>query len=142
MRALFDVNVLIALLDEEHASHDVALQWLGDHIADGWSSCAITQNGCLRIMSSQGYPNALPIQVVAERLREATLASPHEFWMHDVSLLDARAVELSRVHSARQLTDVYLLALAVHHGGRFVTFDRHVIRSAVAGATNAHLVVL
>jgi predicted nucleic acid-binding protein len=40
------------------------------------------------------------------------------------------------------LTDLYLLALAVHHGGRLVTFDRHIALGAVAGARPEHLVQL
>jgi predicted nucleic acid-binding protein len=51
-------------------------------------------------------------------------------------------VDRSRVHGPRQVTDVYLLALAVHHGGRFVTFDGRVLLEAVTGATQEHLVVV
>lgn len=51
MRSLFDVNVLIALLDAGHIHNDLALSWLQDEIHEGWVSCPITQNGCVRIMS-------------------------------------------------------------------------------------------
>jgi hypothetical protein len=40
------------------------------------------------------------------------------------------------------VTDAYLLALAVARGGRLVTLDQNVPRSAVPGARPAHLVVL
>ena len=42
----------------------------------------------------------------------------------------------------RQLTDLYLLALAVHRGGRLVTFDQRIAISAVPMAGAQHLVVL
>lgn len=43
----------------------------------------------------------------------------------------------------RALLDVdVLLALAVAHGGRFVTFDARVALGAVVGATEDHLTVL
>lgn len=143
MRALLDVNVLIALLDAGHASHAAAVAWSDAHLAPhGWASCAITQNGCVRIMASPGYPNARSVVAVAERLAEATATTLHEFWRDDVSVLDGSRIDLSRVHGARQLTDAYLLALAVAHGGRLVTFDRGVPLGAVVGATAAHLVVL
>lgn len=58
------------------------------------------------------------------------------------ALLDADRVDPSRVHGPRQVTDVYLLALAVEHGGRFVTFDGSIPRSAATGAEPGHLVVL
>ena len=142
MRALFDVNVLIALLDAGHVSHHEAMAWFERHAQEGWASCAITQNGCLRVMSAPGYPNTRPAVAVAERLREATAHPAHVFWGDEVSLLDQRRFDLSRIHGSRQLTDAYLLGLAVHHGGRLVTFDRAVSRSAVLGATAEHLVVL
>jgi len=60
MRALLDVNVLIALLDRDHIHHPVASDWLLANIHTGWASCPLTQNGCIRIMAQPGYPNALP----------------------------------------------------------------------------------
>ena len=61
MRALLDVNVLIALLDAAHMHHARATQWLQQEIAHGWASCPLTQNGCLRIMAQPAYPQALPL---------------------------------------------------------------------------------
>lgn len=66
----------------------------------------------------------------------------HAFWPCDVSLLDARIVDSSRLHGSRQVTDAYLLALATAHDGRFVTFDRSLSLTAVHGATEEHLTVL
>ncbi len=142
MRALLDVNVLIALLDADHASHRAASTWFAAHADLGWASCPITQNGCIRIMSHPGYPNAQPVVGVAQRLRAATLHPVHQFWPDDVSLLDDHAIDSSRVHGPRQLTDVYLLALAVAHGGRLVTFDGSIAVAAVRGATPEHLLRL
>jgi toxin-antitoxin system PIN domain toxin len=142
MRALLDVNVLIALLDSDHTSHAVALSWFTEHAREGWASCPITQNGCVRIMSNHGYPNALPIQSVMKRLADACEDDVHEFWSDDVSLLDPNTVDSTRIHGPRQLTDIYLLALGVRHGGRFVTFDTGIPLAAVRKATTHHLVVL
>jgi hypothetical protein len=142
MRALLDVNVLIALLDARHASHHAARSWFADHAAPGWASCAITENGCIRIMSHPSYPNNRTVHEVADRLRRATADPIHEFWSESVSVLDASRVDLGRVHGPRQLTDVYLLALAVANNGRLVTFDTSVTLDTVSGATAAHLVVL
>ena len=54
MRALFDVNVLIALHDSDHVHHHVASAWLQESGGHGWASCPLTQNGCLRIMAQPG----------------------------------------------------------------------------------------
>ena len=141
-RGLLDVNVLIALLDPDHSLHQRAREWFGRNVETGWASCPLTQNGCMRIMSHPGYPNALSVRAVMERLREATRSAHHEFWADDVSLLDPRIADASRIHGPRQLTDVYLLALAVHRNGRFVTFDASVPLSAIAGAQKKHIAAL
>ena len=142
MRALLDINVLIALLDADHPHHAWSARWLKTHARHGWASCPLTQNGCIRIMSQPGYPHPVPASVVAERLRGAARHSAHQFWPDDVSLLDARVADMSQVHGPRQATDVYLLALAVKHGGRFVTFDGAIARTAVVGAEPRHLLIL
>ena len=142
MRALLDVNVLIALLDADHASHRSALAWFGDHARGGWASCPITQNGCVRIMSHPGYPNAHSVLEIVQRLRAATAGRTHQFWPDSQSLLDERLIDATRVHGPRQLTDVYLLALAVKNGGRLVTFDASIAIGAVKGAKAQHLLQL
>jgi hypothetical protein len=132
MRALLDVNLLIALLDADHASH----------ARSGWASCPITQNGCIRIMSHTGYPNPLPARRVMQRLAGACASPLHRFWPDEISLLDPSITDFDRIHGPRQLTDVYLLALAVHNEGRFVTFDSAVPMAAVRGIKRSQLVVL
>ena len=141
-RALLDVNVLIALLDADHSLHARAREWFSRNAAGGWASCPLTQNGCVRIMSHGAYPNALPVGSVVERLREATRSAYHQFWADDVSLLDPRTADAGRIHGPRQLTDVYLLALAVKRDGRFATFDASVPLSAINGADKRHVVAL
>ena len=137
MRSLLDVNVLIALLDAEHVHHDAARDWMRENIRHGWATCPITQNGCLRIMAQPGYPQRIPSSLVAERLREATATDHHRFWSDDVSLLEARTVDWGRIIGPRQITDVYLLALAVGHQGRFVTFDARIAPDVVPGGTES-----
>jgi toxin-antitoxin system PIN domain toxin len=142
MRALLDVNVLIALLDAAHVHHDAANRWFDATYEQGWASCPLTQNGCLRIMSTRAYPRAQPVAAVAERLREATSQYIHQFWPDEVSALDPLRFEQNRWLSSTQVTDAYLLGLAVHRGGCFVTFDRNVDRALVRGAGSEHLVVI
>lgn len=142
MRALFDVNVLIALLDQAHPYHDVSMSWLKTNIGRGWASCPITQNGCVRIMSQAAYPGARPVAQVIERLRAATAHPAHQFWTGDVAIIDSQILDASRVHGSRQITDTYLLALAVKHAGRLVTFDGGIALAAVKGATRGNLEAL
>lgn len=142
MRALLDVNVLIALLDGSHTHHALARDWLASNLDEGWASCPITQNGCICILSQPGYPNPVPAALVAERLAEAVRHLAHEFWPDSVSLLQPECLKWPRILSSRHVTDAYLLASAVQQGGRFVTLDRGIPLAAVNGAKPRHLVVI
>jgi uncharacterized protein len=93
-------------------------------------------------MSNPGYPEAIPTVHVAKRLEEAVNDPAHEFWPDAISLLDSSLFNWSFVLGHRQVTDMYLLALAFYHGGRLVTFDRAIMIEAVGGAESQNLVVL
>lgn len=142
MRALLDVNILIALLDSNHIHHTQATDWLVSHIDEGWASCPITQNGCIRILSQPSYPNSVPAKQVADRLAEAIQHAAHEFWPDGISLLNTGYLMWERILSSRHVTDAYLLALAVQQGGRFVTLDRGIAIEAVVGASPEQLLIL
>lgn len=141
-QTLLDVNVLLALLDRDHVDHQRARDWLDVEIVSGWASCAITENGFVRIISQPRYPSPISPAEAIRLLRRASETSHHRFWPCEISVLDDRIVDSKRLHSPRQVTDAYLLALAVRHGGRFATFDRSVSVSSVHGATEANLMVL
>ena len=102
----------------------------------------MTQNGCLRIVSQPRYSNSMSVVEVMRRLRELTDTTAHEFIADDISLLTPGRIDISAVSGHRQLTDVYLLALAVAHEMRFVTLDRSVELTAVNRVRERHLVVI
>jgi len=139
MRSLLDVNVLIALLDGGHAMHARAMTWLEREAHRGWASCPLTQNGVVRIMSQPAYPTPRPAAQVAQRLAQACSAPEHVFWAADVSMLDTSVIDWQRLLGHRQITDAYLLALAVRNHGRLVTFDARMGTEVVMGATAEHL---
>jgi uncharacterized protein len=141
-RALLDVNVLLALLDSDHIDHERARTWIEDEMDAGWASCAITQNGFVRIISQPRYPSPISPAEAIGLLGDACADPHHEFWHCDVSLLDERTIDRTRLHGPRQVTDAYLLALATRHAGRFVTFDQAMPTSAAHGATADDLEVL
>ena len=74
-----------------------------------------------------------------DRLRLFSAQSDHEFWPDGISLRDEKIFAAERIQSSRQLTDLYLLALAVVHQGRLVTFDHGIPLSSVPHATAANL---
>ena len=141
--ALLDVNVLIALVHPRHIHHDVAHDWFADEHGSGWATCPLTENGFLRVLGNLARNNAfVPIPVLSGHLRRFCASRGHEFWPETISVRDERLFDLSLVRGHRQITDIYLLGLAVKRAWRFVTFDRAVPLAAVKGATRASLVVL
>lgn len=142
MRALLDVNVLIALLDTAHVHHQRARAWFEANVRHGWASCPITENGCVRILSQSAYPGHLAPGQAAALLRDATRTQHHAFFPDDVSLLDETMFEWRSLLTPRQLTDAYLLALASHHKACFATLDARVMRAAVPAAAARHMVVI
>ena len=136
------MNVLIALADEKHSHHQRALDWLNSNTEQGWATCPITLNGCVRILAQPRYSNPLSVMEAVRRLRELVSDSQHRFIPDDVNLFDEGLVDVSSISGHRQLTDIYLLALAVAHGLQFVTLDRGVRMESVKGANEKHLVVI
>ena len=144
MRALLDINVLIALFDPDHAFHERAHAWWTPNRKHGWASCAITENGAIRIMSNPAYSRKVqftPGNLIAQ-LRQFTVESDHKFWGDEISLRDGTIFAADHIHSSRHLTDLYLLALAVAHESRLVTFDERILRSAVPNAKPENLCVI
>lgn len=142
MRGLLDINVLIALHDRDHVHHERAALWFESEVQQGWASCPLTQNGCLRIMSQPGYSSPQPLAVLVAMLQSSTATSFHAMWNDDISMLDATRFHHPHIHSQRQLTDLYLLGMAVKNGGRLVSFDQRIPLGAVRGATKDHLILL
>lgn len=123
--ALLDVNVLLALLTEAHADHRMAQRWFLDNATQGWATCPFTQSGFVRIASNPAY--CRPARSMNEVLQTLfrTLRHPaHEFWSASLNLEQAVARVGHRLHGPRQVTDAYLLGLALDHGGSIATFDR------------------
>jgi uncharacterized protein len=142
LRALFDVNLLVALLDEQHVHHTRAHQWWSAARESGWASCPLTENGFLRVISQPAYPNPVPVSAAHELLGRQRAETDHAFWPADVSILDTEIFARERLLGPKQLTDVYLLALAVKHGGCLATIDGGVSLEAVRGAEARHLAIV
>jgi uncharacterized protein len=143
MIALLDVNMLVALMDSRHLHHGKARGWWAAEKASDpvvrWASCAITETGFLRIVTLGAYPNRFQLADALSVLRRAIALPGHVFWPEDVSLLDEAVIDHSRLLGPRQITDIYLLALAVRHDGRLVTLDTGITTAAVRGAKTRHL---
>jgi len=65
----------------------------------------------------------------------------YQFWVEAISILDSSVFRPNRLLSSQQITDTYLLGLAVRYGGALATFDRRINTDAVIGGDSAlHLI--
>jgi len=141
--ALLDVNLLIALFNEHHVHHEPAHDWFADYHGQPWASCPLTEIAFIRILSDPSQRGGLiPLPTLADHLARFCRDEQHEFWPDAVSIYDDTLFDLSVVRGHRQVTDAYLLGLAVRRGGRLVTFDQSIPISSVKGATRASLEVI
>ena len=85
---------------------------------------------------------AIGIKEAIKTLSQAVSTPGHEFLSDDISLLDQQLFAHEHIQGPKQLTDIYLLALSVFHGARFVTLDEGVPHVAVLQATNVSVQVI
>jgi len=143
MRHLLDINVLIALMDSNHAFHSRAHRWW-TATPRSWASCPLTENGMVRIMASSNYSKSTRFTVheIASRLAHFASSSDHAFWPDSLTVRDSRVFHYPSILSSKHLTDLYLLALAAENQGCLVTFDQHIPLTAVPKGTAKHLDVI
>lgn len=142
MTFLLDVNIAIAVIDEKHVDHVVALDWFEREGRHDWATCPIVQNGVVRIIGNPRYANSLGSpSAVTSHLREWTQSPANSFWADDISILGGGLIDPKRILTHKQVTDTYLLALAVKNGGRLATMDRRLSADAVTGGKAALLII-
>jgi uncharacterized protein len=123
---LFDVNALLALGWDKHEHHSTVCNWLDVYGHLGWASCAITQAGFVRLSAQ--------VQVITGKKKspeEASKVLSSFLKMSNHSVLpldfDHRAVVAActgGIVGHRQITDAYLLTLAIRKGCKLLTFDQ------------------
>lgn len=122
---LLDTNLLIALFWPAHAKHETAIKWFARHRSKGWATCPFTQAGFVRIVSNPAFSRDAvhpreAIQVLAANLR----ADDHVFWADNLAVPAAVSFAEARLVGHRQITDAYLLGLALSRDGALATLDR------------------
>jgi uncharacterized protein len=117
---LLDGNVLVALVSHEHVHHAAAQRWFAASSCP-FATCPITQGALLRLLLRVG--EVAPATAV-EVLTRLASHSRHRFWP---DALGYEVISWRGVLGHRQVTDAYLAALARHHGGKLVSFDRGLV---------------
>jgi len=126
--SLLDVNVLISLLWPAHTSYGAVQRWFARNARHGWATCPVTQAAFVRIVSNPAFSRDALTPREAIKLLSANLEHRyHVFWAGDISFADAVAPCRDRLVGHRQVTDAYLLGMAIHKEGRLATLDKGVL---------------
>ena len=125
---LLDVNVLIAMAWPTHRNHEKVLEWLARHAREGWANVPIDPDElCAHSLESGFFTKRTHPDGCALTPLQANLAHPaHRFWADEVSLIDSLQPFVQKLGGHQQVTDAYLLGLAIHKKGKLVTMDRAV----------------
>ncbi len=124
---LLDTNLLIALLWPSHERHTSAIRWFTRNRSKGWATCPFTQAGFVRIVSNPAFSrDAVQPREAMEVLGANTAAKDHEFWSDELPFARAVAFAGVRLIGHQQVTDAYLLGLAISRGGVLATLDKRI----------------
>ena len=138
---LLDVNVLLALSWSKHAAHAVAQRWFGRNAARGWATCPFVQAGFVRIVSNPAFSaHAVTPKEALEALEITTQHPAHQFWPDGLGVVEALAGLKSHLFGHQQVTDAYLLGLAIHHKGKLATLDQRVAELLAHRPDERHLI--
>jgi uncharacterized protein len=132
---LLDANVLIALAWPEHSAHEQASRWFAHHARGGWATCPITQAALVRVLSNPAFSQRALTPSKALQVLSRNVELPgHHFWSDSIDLRQAMERMPTVLTGHQQITDAYLVALAIRNRGKLATLDRKTLQLAPAGA--------
>ena len=126
MTCLLDVNVLMALLWENHEHHSKVRPWFKG-ISD-FATCPVSQLGFARVSSHPLLGYGMTPDSAFGVLRQLLANPRHRFIPDDLSCAD-RVVRTDLMTGPNQITDRYLIALARQHGCSLATLDEPLAKS-------------
>lgn len=125
MAVLLDVNILVTLLWTAQESHQRVQAWFNKNASKGWATCPFTQAGFVRMVSNPSFsPSAVTVDEAMQVLKQSVAHPKHEFWEADIEYPEATKQFVDRIVGHRQVTDAYLLGLAMRNNGKLATMDR------------------
>ena len=125
---LLDVNALIALMWPAHDAHSAVQEWFAKISPRGWATCPFTQAAFVRIVSNPAFsPDAVTPVEALNILNSNLQMKGHHFWKDHIGYAEAVEPFRERLVGHRQVTDAYLLGLALRNKGRLATLDRAIV---------------
>ncbi len=123
---LVDVNVWLALVDERHVHHRVALAWFAKRDVDTAVCCRVVQLGLLRLLTNPAVMgDAVQSQEQAWSVWDRLAQDERVVFSSDPQYLEIALRRFTRSRQAghRQWTDAYLAAFAESGELELATFD-------------------
>jgi toxin-antitoxin system PIN domain toxin len=115
--------VLIALIDKNHVLYTKATEWFDTSGHRDWGVCAFAEAGLLRLLTNPKV-GSLSIEVASDVLATLIDHPGYRFWPMEEDWATLAAPFIERVFGHQQITDAYLLGLAVKEDGILVTMDK------------------
>jgi toxin-antitoxin system PIN domain toxin len=131
MKILLDVNLLFVLHQPRHMSFQSVFGWFAHSQESSFATCAITQAGLFRLLL-QGVNgmDSFSVNDARKTIQRFSSRPNHIYWSEMPACLDAIDPFFPRIQGHRQITDAYLLGLAIHHGGKLATLDKAILHLA------------
>lgn len=122
---LLDLNVLVALAEPGHGHYQKAQQWFNSGGKDNWGVCPLTEAGFVRLTTNPAFhPGPRTLGQAVAALQTIKEHPGYRYWEITESWVTLTAPFADRIFSHQQVTDAYLLGLAIKENGVLVTFDR------------------
>ena len=138
---LLDMNVLIALADQRHDHHQNARDWFASSGKDNWAICPLTEAGFLRVTTNPAFrPGPRTLEHAVAILQALKGLPGYSYWKIDETWITLTAPFAARISGHQQVTDAYLLGLAIREDSVLVTFDKGV--EYIAGVAYSQHVLL
>ncbi|MGO9340528.1 MAG: TA system VapC family ribonuclease toxin [Terracidiphilus sp.] len=140
-RHLLDLNVLIALVDSAHQHYQKAQDWFISPRKFHLGLCPLTEAGFLRVTTNPAYrpkPRTFGETIAILQI----LKGNADYWYCEIdkSWVEVTAPFAARINGHQQVTDAYLLGLAIKEKSVLVTFDKGI--QYMAGAEFSQNVLL
>jgi len=136
---LLDVNILVALFDSTHSHHRIVTRWFNSPGLK-WGVCAFTEAGFLRIAAST-TAGRYTLKEAADIVRSFSNDPNFTYWPIRSSWASLTEPFHGRLYGHQQITDAYLLGLAIEENGILVTLDK-AFRHLAGPVYSNHLLVL
>jgi toxin-antitoxin system PIN domain toxin len=128
-RYLLDVNVLVALTTRSHVHHGLVKAWFYASPDLAWSLCAFAEAGFLRNATAPRSGQITMSEATAV-LKQLAQHPGYRYLPVNADWQTLCSPFFTRLYGTKQVTDAYLLGLALREDLVLVTMDKGVVHLA------------